>query len=190
MKVDIEHVEGLEASRFDRRQLIVGGGAAAAMAAAALAACGSDSKSAASAASVAPAVTDAATPVTDAATPVTEVAAPVTDAATPAIKAKSAFGGLSKLVAKDGQMTDLMDFLLFDVQVSSGESGTLRFDVLPAPGEPNAVLVYEMYESQAAFQVHMSGAPFKKYVADIEPNVIESSSEVVPFGTFTIPMSD
>ena len=183
MKVDIEHVEGLEASRFDRRQLIVGGGAAAAMAAATLAACGSDSKSAASAASVAPALTDAATLVT-------EAAAPVTDAATPAIKAKSAFGGLSKLVAKDGQMTDLMDFLLFDVQVSSGESGTLRFDVLPAPGEPNAVLLYEMYESQAAFQVHMSGEPFKKYVADIEPNMIESSSEVVPWGTFTILMSD
>jgi quinol monooxygenase YgiN len=174
--VDIEAIEGLEANRFDRRELIVGGGAAATMAAVALAACGSDDTSAASTASVAPAVSNAA--------------APVIEAATPAIKAKPAFGGLFKMVAKDGRMTDLMDFLLFDVQVSSGESGTLRFDVLPAPDEPNAVLVYEMYESQAAFDIHAVGEPHEKFIADIEPNIIESLTEIVPLGTHTILMSD
>ena len=167
-------------SRLDRRELIVGGGAAATMAVAALAACGSDSKSRASASASAASVAPAST----------ATAAPVTDAVAPAITAKSVFGGLSKLVAKEGRMTELMDFLFFDTQESSSESGTLRFDVLPVSLEPNAVLLYEVFESEAAFQVHFNGAADQNYFAKIEPNLIESSSEIVPFGTFTILMSD
>ena len=37
------------------------------------------------------------------------------------------------------------------------EAGTLQFDVLRPRNQPNTVMLYEVYEDEAAFQVHWNG---------------------------------
>ena len=58
----------------------------------------------------------------------------------------------------------------------------MRFDVWQVPDEPDAVYLYEAFVDQAAFDTHKEGAhPFKKFVAEIIPNVIEPVVFVLPF---------
>ena len=52
------------------------------------------------------------------------------------------------------------------------EPGTLRFDVYDVPGEPDAVYLYEAYANDEAYSTHCEGAPVKKLMDHIVPNVI------------------
>jgi quinol monooxygenase YgiN len=79
-----------------------------------------------------------------------------------------------KLVAHAGRRAELDEFLRWDAEVArTQEPGTLRFDVWEVPEEPDAVYVYEAYVGQAAFQAQQEGEPFKKFVGEIVPSVIE-----------------
>lgn len=39
----------------------------------------------------------------------------------------------------------------------AGEPGTLQFDIMLPQGDADAVMLYEVYESQAAFDAHLKG---------------------------------
>ena len=41
------------------------------------------------------------------------------------------------------------------------------------PDEPDAFYLYEAFVDQAAFEAHQKSEPFKKFVTEIVPNVIE-----------------
>jgi quinol monooxygenase YgiN len=49
------------------------------------------------------------------------------------------------------------------------EPGCRQFDVLVDPADPARVMLYEVYDSEKAFEEHQQGAAFKKYVAEAVP---------------------
>lgn len=49
------------------------------------------------------------------------------------------------------------------------EPGCRRFDVLVDPADKTKVMLYEVYDDQAAFDAHQAGAAFKKYLAEAVP---------------------
>lgn len=92
------------------------------------------------------------------------------------------YGGMIKLTARPGRRAELLEFLRWNAEVARiEEPGTLRFDVWWVLDEPDALYLYEAFVDQAAFEVHKEGAPFKKFVAEIIPNVIEPVVFVLPF---------
>jgi quinol monooxygenase YgiN len=85
------------------------------------------------------------------------------------------FALLLKITANDGMVDELTEFLRWDAEVAAAsEPGTLRFDVFPVPGEPNAVYLYEAYRNEEAFDLHKAGEPFTRFVDYVVPNVIAS----------------
>ena len=80
---------------------------------------------------------------------------------------------LYKLTAHAGKKNELVEFLRWDADVAmADEPGTLRFDVYDVPGEPDAVYPYEAYANDEAYSTHCEGAPVKKLMDHIVPNVI------------------
>jgi quinol monooxygenase YgiN len=78
-----------------------------------------------------------------------------------------------KLTAHAGKKPELVEFLRWDAAAArADESGTLRFDIYDVPSEPDAVYLYEAYVDDEAFAAHCEGAPFKKFMDHIVPNVI------------------
>lgn len=65
--------------------------------------------------------------------------------------------------------TAFMEKLAANAAAARSEPGCLTFDVLVHPEDPNRVMLYEVYESEAAFQAHQATAPFKTYLAEAVP---------------------
>ena len=81
-----------------------------------------------------------------------------------------------------GRKLELLDFLRWDAEFAKAhEPGTLRFDVWEPTDEPDAVYLYEAYVDHAAFEVHKANEPFKRFVEEIVPNIIEPPTFVIPF---------
>lgn len=51
------------------------------------------------------------------------------------------------------------------------EPGCTRFDVCTDPERRGRILLYEIYESRAAFQTHLESAHFKAFDKDVGPIV-------------------
>lgn len=101
------------------------------------------------------------------------------------------YGGMIKLVARAGRTTELLEFLRWDAEVARAqEPGTLRFDVWQVPDEPDALYLYEAFVDEAAFEAHQKSEPFKKFVAEIVPNVIEPVIFVLPFAECTVSITE
>jgi quinol monooxygenase YgiN len=49
------------------------------------------------------------------------------------------------------------------------EPGCKQFDVVVDPKDPTQVMLYEVYADEKAFEAHLQGAAFKKYVAEAVP---------------------
>jgi quinol monooxygenase YgiN len=82
---------------------------------------------------------------------------------------------LIKITARPGKLDELVEFMRWDADVARAqEPGTLRFDVYAVPDEPDAIFLYEMYASDAAFATHRDGEPFKRFVDHIVPNVVDT----------------
>lgn len=92
------------------------------------------------------------------------------------------YGGVARVTAKAGKLDDLLEFLRWDAEVSRLEAGTLRFDVWPDPVDTNAVVLVEAYTDSDAFKVHQAAEPFRRFVADIVPNMIDKVDFIVGFG--------
>ncbi|ESZ24832.1 MULTISPECIES: putative quinol monooxygenase [unclassified Mesorhizobium] len=52
------------------------------------------------------------------------------------------------------------------------EAGCRRFDVTEARGEPDRVLLYEIYDSEAAFEEHCRTAHFDEFNTQSAPLVV------------------
>ncbi|RUT80861.1 putative quinol monooxygenase, partial [Mesorhizobium sp. M7A.T.Ca.US.000.02.2.1] len=52
------------------------------------------------------------------------------------------------------------------------EAGCRRFDVTEARGEPDRVLLYEIYDSEAAFEDHCRTAHFDEFNTQSAPLVV------------------
>ncbi len=62
-----------------------------------------------------------------------------------------------------------MEKLAANAAAARAEPGCLRFEVLVEPGDPDSLMLYEVYKSEAAFQEHQGTQPFKTYLAEAVP---------------------
>jgi quinol monooxygenase YgiN len=58
----------------------------------------------------------------------------------------------------------------------SNEPGCFQFDVNVATDDPSKVLLYEVYESEAAFQVHMQQEHTQTFLAAAKPLITSQSA--------------
>jgi quinol monooxygenase YgiN len=74
------------------------------------------------------------------------------------------FGILFRVEAKPGKYHELVDFLMWDGEVCRDqEPGTLRFEFYRDADNDSALYVYEAYRDIAAFEVHKSHEPFRRF---------------------------
>jgi quinol monooxygenase YgiN len=58
-----------------------------------------------------------------------------------------------------------------------GESGTLQFDLLEPINEDNKIMVYEVYQDEAAFGEHWNG-PYVKQIIEETSGMIKNRSGI------------
>jgi len=74
------------------------------------------------------------------------------------------------LVAKPDQVDRFMSMLLENAKAArETEPGCRQFDVLVDPKDRTRVMLYEVYEDDAAFQAHQQTPHFKRYIAEAIP---------------------
>lgn len=84
------------------------------------------------------------------------------------------YGKLVKIITKPGKKDQFLEFLRFDAAVARvAEPGTMRFDVWDVPHEPDGVYLYEAYTDPDAFGRHQYNEPYKRFVGEIEPELID-----------------
>ena len=66
-----------------------------------------------------------------------------------------------------------MQKLAANAAAARKEPGCLRFEVLIEPTDPARVMLYEVYESESAFQAHQATDAFKVYLAEAVPLLAE-----------------
>jgi len=62
-----------------------------------------------------------------------------------------------------------MDKVLANAAHARQERGCRRFDVLVDPQDATQVMLYEIYDDEAAFAAHQASDHFKRYLADAVP---------------------
>jgi quinol monooxygenase YgiN len=74
------------------------------------------------------------------------------------------------LVVKPDQVDRFMSMLLENAKAArETEPGCRQFDVLVDPKDRTRLMLYEVYEDEAAFQAHQQTPHFKRYIADAVP---------------------
>lgn len=62
------------------------------------------------------------------------------------------------------QMASFMPLMIANAKASlNTEEGCQRFDVLTDPSRPNEVFLYELYDTPAAFQLHLASDHFQTF---------------------------
>lgn len=78
----------------------------------------------------------------------------------------SKFTILVQFVIAPGEMGAFLPLMLTNARTSlREEEGCERFDVLQPEGEPDRIVLYEIYRDRAAFDVHAASAHFKEFDA-------------------------
>lgn len=74
------------------------------------------------------------------------------------------------LVVKPDQVDRFMSMVLDNAKAArETEPGCRQFDVLVDPKDRTRVMLYEVYEDEAAFQSHQQTPHFKRYIAEAIP---------------------
>jgi quinol monooxygenase YgiN len=74
------------------------------------------------------------------------------------------------LVLKADHVDRLMSMILENAKAArETEPGCRQFDVLVDPKDRTRVMLYEVYEDEAAFQAHQQTPHFKRYIAEAIP---------------------
>jgi quinol monooxygenase YgiN len=74
------------------------------------------------------------------------------------------------LVIKPGEEDRFMSMVLANAKAArETEPGCRQFDVLADPQDRSRVMLYEVYEDEAAFQAHQQTPHFKRYLAEAVP---------------------
>ena len=70
---------------------------------------------------------------------------------------------------KPENVASFMQKVIENAKAARNEPGCRQFEVLVNPDDKTSVMLFEVYDDQKAFEVHQSGAAFKKYVAEAVP---------------------
>ena len=80
---------------------------------------------------------------------------------------------------KAGQVDALMKELAANASgARETEPGCLQFDVLVDPKDPARIMLYEVYQDEAAFEAHQLTPHFKKYIERGVP-MLESRERMI-----------
>ena len=80
---------------------------------------------------------------------------------------------------KAGQVDALMKELAANASAArETEPGCLQFDVLVDPKDPARIMLYEVYQDEAAFEAHQLTPHFKKYIERGVP-MLESRERMI-----------
>jgi quinol monooxygenase YgiN len=87
-----------------------------------------------------------------------------------------------KIVAKNGEADGVAAILKQLVGPSMAEPGMKFFMPYRSSTDPSSFFIYELYESEAAWDAHNNSAHFKAAIVDLVPKC--ASRERVPFVPF------
>lgn len=79
------------------------------------------------------------------------------------------FGLVVSIRTKPETRAAFMEKLAANAAAARTEPGCLTFEVLVSPGDPDRIMLYEIYRNEAAFQAHQATEAFKKYLAEAVP---------------------
>jgi (4S)-4-hydroxy-5-phosphonooxypentane-2,3-dione isomerase len=71
-----------------------------------------------------------------------------------------------------------MKLLADNASAARKEPGCKQFEVLQDPKDKAKIMLYEVYDDEAAFETHQQTAHFKKYVADAVPLLASRERQV------------
>ncbi len=74
-----------------------------------------------------------------------------------------------RIKIKPENVEAFMEKLAANAASARKEAECLTFDVLVDPADKTQVMLYEVYKSEAAFQVHQQQQAFKTYMEDAVP---------------------
>lgn len=79
-------------------------------------------------------------------------------------------------ILKSGVREGFMPLMLQNARMSmSQEPGCQRFDVCEAPGRPEEVFLYELYDDEAAFAEHKSMDHYLEFIAQTEAMIADKT---------------
>lgn len=79
------------------------------------------------------------------------------------------FALVVRIVIKPENVDAFMQKLAANAAAARKEAECLTFDVLVDPEDKTKVMLYEVYKSEAAFQVHQQQEAFKAYMKEAVP---------------------
>jgi quinol monooxygenase YgiN len=79
--------------------------------------------------------------------------------------------------ALPGKSEELGKEFLKLVKATRLEAGTLIYELHRSNSDSDVWLVYEKYESQAAFEAHVAGAPLQKFLG-LTPELVQGGVEI------------
>ncbi len=79
---------------------------------------------------------------------------------------------------KPGNVEPFMKQVIENAAEARKEPGCRHFDVLVDPQDPAHVMLYEIYDDEAAFAAHQATGHFKRYLAEAVP-LLESRQRIV-----------
>ena len=83
---------------------------------------------------------------------------------------------LVEFTIKPGSIARFRELILANARRSlADEPGCRRFDVLSPPDEPGRVVLYEIYDDAAAFEVHVGTPHYQTFAAAAEPMIVSRS---------------
>lgn len=87
------------------------------------------------------------------------------------------FGLLVNFEVKDGMIDELLALLVANAKQSvESEPGCRQFDVMRVSGEPNRVMLYEVYDDEAAFEAHRKMPHLANVLAKMRPMIAKQSA--------------
>ena len=77
---------------------------------------------------------------------------------------------------KPGTADDVIKYVSENARASvANEPGCYQFDVLRVPDNPNRLMLYEVYENEAAFQSHGGTAHIKAFLEKSRPHFVKTT---------------
>ena len=70
---------------------------------------------------------------------------------------------------KPEKLDSFMQQVLENARAARSEPGCRQFEVLVSPDDNTALMLFEVYDNQQAFDAHQAGEAFKKYLANAVP---------------------
>lgn len=83
---------------------------------------------------------------------------------------------VAEFVIDPGQLEAFMPLIRKNAQSSiRDEPGCHQFDVCVSTNAATKILLYEVYDDDAAFEAHLASQHFKEFAPAVEPMIIERS---------------